>query len=354
VAKKNRKKPSFINRIFIIVIIGIIIIIGIKGYQFYKGVEEPNVNLNGKEVEYIYIPSGSDFNDVLHLLTVNKLIIHTKTFEWVAEKKGYIDNVKPGKYKIRADMSNNALVNLLRSGKQEPVRLVFNKVRTKERFAGIIAEQIEADSIDLLTKLNDRTYLETYNKNLETALTLFIPNTYELYWNTTAEGFVDRMYKEYTRFWNNSRLQKAKNLNMSPEEIFTLASIVEEETNKNDEKQKVAGVYLNRLRKGMRLQADPTIKYALGNFEIKRILTKHLEFDSPYNTYKNGGLPPGPICIPTISSIDAVLNYEKHSYLYFCANADFSGYHAFAKTLIEHNQNAAKYRSALDRNRIYK
>jgi UPF0755 protein len=141
---------------------------------------------------------------------------------------------------------------------------------------------------------------------------------------------------------------------MSPEEIFTLASIVEEETNKNDEKQKVAGVYLNRLRKGMRLQADPTIKYALGNFEIKRILTKHLEFDSPYNTYKNGGLPPGPICIPTISSIDAVLNYEKHSYLYFCANADFSGYHAFAKTLIEHNQNAAKYRSALDRNRIYK
>jgi UPF0755 protein len=227
VAKKNRKKPSFIKRIFIIVIIGIIIIIGIKGYQFYKGVEEPNVNLNGKEVEYIYIPTGSDFNDVLHLLTVNKLIIHTKTFEWVAEKKGYIDNVKPGKYKIRADMSNNALMNLLRSGKQEPVRLVFNKVRTKERFAGIIAEQIEADSIDLLTKLNDSKYLKTYNKNLETALTLFIPNTYELYWNTTAEGFVDRMYKEYTRFWNNSRLQKAKNLNMSTEEIFTLASIMD-------------------------------------------------------------------------------------------------------------------------------
>ena len=353
-AKKNSKKPSFIKRLFVIVIIGAIVFFGIKSYQFYKGVEEPNINLNGKELEYIYIPTGSDFKDVLDILNENNLLIQSKTFEWVAEKKGYVNNVKPGKYKIQARMSNNALVNLLRSGKQEPVRLVFNKVRTIERFAGIIAEQIEADSTVLLTKLKDKKYLKTYNRNLETASTLFIPNTYEFFWNTTSDGFIERMHKESNRFWNNSRLQKAKNLNMTPEEVITLASIVEEETNKNDEKQKVAGVYVNRLRKGMRLQADPTIKYALGSFEVKRILTKHLEIDSPYNTYKNAGLPPGPICIPTISSIDAVLNYEKHSYLYFCANDDFSGYHAFAKNLIEHNKNAAKYREALNRNRIYK
>lgn len=353
-AKKKANKTSFFKNLFIIFLIGGITLIGIKGYQYYKGVKEPNINLSGEKSSFIYIPTGSDFKDVTAILYKGNIIVHKPSFEWVSEQKKYVNNVKPGKYKLLPGMSNNELVNLLRSGKQEPVKLVFNKVRTLEKFAGIISNQIEADSSKLVAKLKDAQYLKKYNKTVETSLTLFIPNTYELYWNTGSDRFIERMFNEYNRFWNNSRMEKAVQIGMTPEQIITLASIVEEETNKNDEKAKLAGVYLNRLKKGMRLQADPTVKYALGDFEIKRILTKHLEIESPYNTYKNSGLPPGPICIPTISSIDAVLNFEKHNYLYFCANADFSGYHAFAKNLIEHNQNAAKYQAALNRNRIYK
>jgi UPF0755 protein len=185
-------------------------------------------------------------------------------------------------------------------------------------------------------------------------MTLFIPNTYEFYWNTSADKFIERMYVEYKHFWSKSRLNKAQKIKLTPEQVIILASIVEEETIKDDEKPTVAGVYLNRLHKNIRLQADPTVRFAVGDFEIKRILNKHLKIDSPYNTYKYAGLPPGPICIPTISSIDAVLNYKKHDYLYFCAKDDFSGYHAFAKTLKQHNINATKYRKALNKNRIYK
>lgn len=334
--------------------IGGVAFVSLKAYQLYKGVKDPNVNLNGKNTAYIYIPTNANYIDVTNILYVNNFIINRASFEWVAEKKNYANHVKPGKYKLYANMNNNALVNLLRSGKQEPIQLVFNKVRVKERFAGIIANQIELDSVSLVKKLYDATYLKRFDKNTETAMTLFIPNTYEFYWNTTVDEFIDRMYVEYKRFWSDSRLKKAAKLNMSADEVTILASIVEEETIKGDEKPAVAGVYLNRIRKGMRLQADPTVRFAVGDFEIKRILNKHLEIDSPYNTYRRAGLPPGPICIPTISSIDAVLNYEKHSYIYFCAKDDFSGYHAFAKTLKQHNRNAEKYRSALNRNRIYR
>lgn len=342
------------KKFLIILIIGGVGFSLLKTYQLYQGVKEPNVNLNGKKAAYIYIPSDADYKDVTNILYKSNLIINRASFEWVAEKKNYANHVKPGKYKIQPDMSNNALVNLLRSGRQVPVKLVFNKVRVKERFASIIANQIEMDSASLVDKLYDATFLKKYDKNVETAMTLFIPNTYELYWNTTADDFVERMFVEYERFWSKSRVKKASQLNMTPEEVTILASIVEEETIKIDEKPAVAGVYLNRLRKRMRLQADPTVRFAVGDFEIKRILNKHLEIDSPYNTYRHAGLPPGPICIPTISSIDAVLNYDKHNYIYFCAKDDFSGYHAFAKTLKQHNQNAKKYRAALNRNRIYR
>jgi UPF0755 protein len=284
----------------------------------------------------------------------NNFIINRASFEWVAEKKGYADKVKPGRYELKEGMSNNALVNLLRSGKQSPVKLVFNKIRTKALFAGIISRQIEADSTKILELLNNKKFLSEFGLKPETAICLFIPNTYEFYWNTDAKAFVRRMHTEYEKFWTKNRREKARNLELSQEQVITMASIVEEETTKKDEKAKVAGVYYNRIHKGMRLQADPTVRFAVGNFEIKRILNKHLQIDSPYNTYQHSGLPPGPICIPTISSIDAVLNLEKHKYLYFCAKADFSGYHAFAKTLQEHNQNAAKYRKALNKNRIYR
>lgn len=315
---------------------------------------EPNVNLNGSDIEYIYIPSGSTYNDVVELLSKTGFLMHVESFKWVAEKKNYPNSVKAGKFKIKDGMNNNVLVNLLRSGKQEPVRLIFNKVRTKDRFSGIIANQIEADSTEILKALTNEQYLVKYDKNLATAMSLFIPNTYEFWWNTDTDGFMDRMYKEYNRFWNDSRKDKAKKLNMSADQIITLASIVEEETNKNDEKNRLAGVYINRLVKGYRLQADPTLKFAHNDFEIKRVLDRHKKINSPYNTYKYYGLPPGPICIPSISSIDAVLNHEKHNYLYFCAKDDFSGYHVFAKTLNEHNRNAYKYHRALNKRRIYR
>ena len=350
----KRKKDSFLKKFILIVLFGAIIFTAFKAFQVYKGIKEPNVNLELDKPVYIYIPTGSDFKDVINILYNNNLIINRASFEWVAEKKMYSSNVKPGKYRITSGMSNNSLINLLRSGRQESVRLVFNKVRTKELFAGIISKQIEMDSASLVKRLYDTEYLKKYSKNSETAMTLFIPNTYEFYWNTDADGFIERMNNESERFWNKSREKKAKKLKMSREEVITLASIVEEETIKNDEKRRLAGVYINRLNKRMRLQADPTVKFAIGDFNIKRVLNKHLEFESPYNTYRNAGLPPGPICIPSITSIDAVLDSESHKYLYFCAKDDFSGYHTFAKTLKQHNQNAAKYRAALNRNRIYR
>lgn len=353
--KGNKKKQKgFLYKLLLAMAFVLVLIVGYKVYDLYKNVEEPNVKLDNNKPTYIYIPSGSSYHDVANILFENGYIINRSSFEWVAEKKNYQNKVKPGKYKLTNGMSNNQLVNLLRSGKQVPVKLVFNKIRTKERFAGIISKQIEADSTEILKRLYDVQYLKRFDKNLETAMTLFIPNTYEFYWNTNADVFFKRMEQESKRFWNDKRIKKARDLNMTPNQVITLASIIEEETTKNDEKATMAGVYLNRIRKGIRLQADPTLRFALGDFTIKRILNAHKNLDSPYNTYKNAGLPPGPICLPSISSIDAVLNYQKHNYLYFCAKDDFSGYHVFAKTLKQHNQNAVKYHQALNKKRIYR
>jgi UPF0755 protein len=353
VAKKKKKKSNFFKYVLVIGLVLLALAL-YKLFALYQDIEEPNVKLDGKKSTYIYIPTGANYKQVTNILYDNNFIINRASFEWVAEKKGYADKVKPGRYELKEGMSNNALVNLLRSGKQSPVKLVFNKIRTKALFAGIISRQIEADSTKILELLNNKKFLSEFGLKPETAICLFIPNTYEFYWNTDAKAFVRRMHTEYEKFWTKNRREKARNLELSQEQVITMASIVEEETTKKDEKAKVAGVYYNRIHKGMRLQADPTVRFAVGNFEIKRILNKHLQIDSPYNTYQHSGLPPGPICIPTISSIDAVLNLEKHKYLYFCAKADFSGYHAFAKTLQEHNQNAAKYRKALNKNRIYR
>ncbi len=325
---------------------------GYIAYQLYHDVKNPNVDLQGEQSTYIYIPSESSYATVEKLL--EPYLQDKASFNWVAEKKNYPQQVKPGKYQLVQGMSNNSLVNMLRSGRQTPVKLVFNKVRTKDVFAGIIARQIEADSVELLDLLNQTDFLQEFGKNPETAMTLFIPNTYELYWNTSANSFVTRMAREAEKFWTDTRKNKAEKMGLSLDEVFTLASIVEEETIKADELNRVAGVYVNRLQKGMRLQADPTVRFALGDFAIKRILTKHLQIKSPYNTYRVAGLPPGPICLPAGTTIDAVLNYEKHKYLYFCAKADFSGYHAFARTLSQHNENARQYQQELNKKRIYR
>jgi len=324
-----------------------IIAISFTIYSYYQKIYSPNVSLNGKQNAYFYIPTGSTMEDVSELLYSKNYIINRGSFEWVAEKKNYRNKIKPGKYFLTDKLSNNDLVDLLRSGKQQICKVVFNYARTKEELAGKLAENIEADSLDILSLLKNKSVAQKYGFDLNTIITMFIPNTYEFYWSTSADKIFARMAKEYKKFWNVKRKAKAKKIHLSQSEVSSLASIVESETKDVAEKPIVAGVYINRLKKGMKLEADPTVIYALGDFSIKRVLKKHLSIDSPYNTYKYAGLPPGPICLPTISSIDAVLNYKKHKYIFFCAKEDFSGRHNFAKSYFEHLRNARKYQKAL-------
>lgn len=347
--KKKRRFRKFLVWFFIIVIL----LAAGAAYYLYNLVFEPNIwTPEGKEVA-LYIPTGSDWDDMRTILYKNGLVVHRKDFEWLAEKKNLPSRVLPGKYMIKDGLSNNDLIDLLRSGEQVPVKVIFNNVRNVYQLAEKVGGQIEADSASIAKILSDTNELKKMGFNRETIATLFIPNTYEFYWNTDAPGFISRMQEENQKFWNSYRTSRAKAMEMTKEEIVTLASIVEKETNKNDEKAAIAGVYINRLVYEWRLQADPTVVYAVGDFNIRRVLNVHKKVESPYNTYSRLGLPPGPICIPSISSIDAVLNYEDHGYFYFCAKDDLSGYHVFAKTGRQHNKNAKKYQQALNDLKIY-
>jgi UPF0755 protein len=323
-------------------------------YYLYTSIYSPNIKLDDRKSIFFYVPTGSDFESVINSLDEKGIIKNINTFKWLAQLKKYDQNIRPGRYRILNNMNNNALINLLRAGIQEPIKLTFSHARDKEKLAGILARQIEADSISIIRYLNNSEFLKQYSLRPNTALCLFIPNTYEVYWNTSAEQLLKRMGDEYQRFWTEERLNKARNLNLSRAQVSILASIVQQESNVSDERPVIAGVYLNRLRKGMLLQADPTVVFAVGDFTIKRVLTVHTQYDSPYNTYKYTGLPPGPICMPTINAIDAVLNARQHSYIYFCAKEDFSGRHNFATTLQEHERNAAKFRQALNKRKIYR
>lgn len=354
-SKKNKitKKNKYLSAGIKVLIVTVIFTCGLIAYRFYSKIYSPNVYLTGKQSDYFYIPSGSDLNQVIALALHKGFIVDIESFIWVSKKKNYKNHVHPGKYKVTSGMSNNELVNHLRSGEQEPVRVVFNYLRTKEQLASKISHQIEADSLSLIKLLNSDSIAVNYGFDQPSFLSMFIPNTYEFYWNTSADEFLKRMEKEYKRFWNNSRTAKAEEIGLTPLQVGILASIIEEETVKNDEKTNIAGVYLNRLKQGKKLEADPTVKFAWGDYFLRRILKKHLKINSPYNTYRIKGLPPGPISIPSIPSIDAVLNYEHHDYLYFCARDDFSGYHAFAKTMKQHQINARKYQAALNKKNIF-
>lgn len=329
------------------------LISGVYGFILYQRIYQINVKFE-EESKLLYIPTGSSFFDVKSILEREKIISNSTSFEWVAEKKNYINLVKPGCYRIYSGWNNEQLVDLLRSGDQEPVKVTFNNLRFVEQLAGTVSEQLEPDSTSLLEFLNSDSLITVLGFNKETYPALFIPNTYEFYWNTSPADFMSRVTKEFKAFWSEERKAKAVKLGLSQSEVSTLASIVESETNKNDEKPRVAGVYLNRLRKGMLLQADPTLIFATRDWNARRVLNKHKEVDSPYNTYKYKGLPPGPIRIPEISSIDAVLNAEFHNYLYFCAREDFSGYHSFASTYREHKRNARRFQAALNSKGVYK
>jgi UPF0755 protein len=336
---------------FIIIFVAIAFVIaGIRGYQLYQYVFRENV-----KTEYVlYIQPGATFEQVTDSIIKNDALISFKAFHWVSKKKEYPKSVKTGRYLLKKGMNTNQVVNMLKGGMQTPLNVTFNNVRTKEEFAGKVSKYLIADSLSILNLFYDENQIKEFGFDAETYRTMFIPNTYQFYWTTTAEEFAERMKTEFDRFWNEERRNKAEQINLTPAEVTILASIVQSETAKNEELSRIAGLYINRLNRGQLLQADPTVKYAVGDFSLKRILNVHLEVDSPYNTYKNAGLPPGPINVPETSAIDAVLNHEKHNYIYMCAKEDFSGFHSFAVTLDEHNRNAAKYRAALDRNNIRK
>ena len=309
-------------------------------------------NIDGQSAIYIYISTGSVYEDVLGILDENKVLKNKKSFDRIAKIKQYPKHIRSGRYRIDLKMSNNELINRLRSGSQEAVNFTFNNIRTKEQFAKRVAEQLEITEMELIDLLNDNDFLTAYNLNLETALTIFIPNTYKIWWNTSAENFVKKMHSQYMLFWTEERKEQAEKIPLTPTEVIILASIVEEENHRLEEQARIAGVYINRLKIGMPLQADPTLKLAWNDFTIKRLLDFHKEIISPYNTYKIAGLPPGSIRIPSSSCVDAVLNYEKHNYLYMCAKEDLSGYHNFAVTLSQHNANATKYHNTLNKNKI--
>jgi UPF0755 protein len=334
----------------ILVITGILFILAgaFTAYKAYTILYKSNVELDGKKSTFLYIKTGSDINEVLNQLNINKIISNASSFEWLADYKDYRNHVKPGKYLVKNGVNNNELINMLMSGRQEPVGLVFNNVRTKYQLAGKLSTQLEADSLSIIELLNNSDYLDSFGFTTDNAIAVFIPNTYEFYWNTSAKQLFERMKKEFDKFWTNSRKTKAEDAKLTPIEVEILASIIQEESRKYDEMPTIAGVYINRLQKGMKLEADPTVKFAVGDFTIKRILKKHLQTDSPYNTYQNKGLPPGPICLPDSRIIDKVLNYKKHNYLFFCAKADGSGYHSFAKTGAEHARNAQVYHQYLN------
>jgi UPF0755 protein len=350
--RKFKKKSSF--RKFVTAFI-LLAILGCGGmvYELYSRVYQLNIVLPDNAEKYIYIPSNSEFTDVVKILLENGLLIKANSFEWLAKQKKYDTNIKAGRYKINRALNNNDLVNLLRSGKQTPIKVTFNNLRNKEQLAGKIGSQIEADSLSILKYITDTTFLNKLKLNTDNVACLFIPNTYEFYWNTSVEGFVNRMVKEYSDFWNSSRKKKAAEIKLNYYQVAVLASIVEKEQSiKRDERPEIAGVYLNRLKKRMKLESDPTLIFALGDFTIKRVLNKDKKVESPFNTYKNKGLPPGPICIPSINAIDAVLNASEHNYIFMCAKEDFTGYHNFAKTYAKHLVNARKYQKALNKRKI--
>ncbi|WBX75168.1 endolytic transglycosylase MltG [Tenacibaculum ovolyticum] len=330
------------NKKIIYGIVAIVVLIGgIIGFNFYQKIFSKAVTKNGA----IYIKSNDTFDNLKTQLS--NYIDSPENFIWVAEKKKFT-KPKGGKYLLKKDMSLNDVVNLLRSGNQTPIKLSFNNQDSLEKLAGRISQQIETDSISLLKVMSDKSFLAKNNFNEKTALGMYIPNSYEFYWNTSAEKFRNKILREYNRFWNTARLEKAKKLNLSKKEVITLASIVQKETAQKSERPIVAGLYLNRLRDNWPLQADPTVIYAIKelkgqDFVVKRVLNKDLKIQSLYNTYQNTGLPPSLISMPDVSSIDAVLNYKKHNYYYMCASVEKIGFHDFANSLAQHNRNAAKY-----------
>ena len=348
---EKSKSLSFKLKVFLATLSLLLVLIAATGINYYLKYFKPNVTDNQ---EFLYIPTGSDFKDVFSIIVNKDIVKDTISFLNAAQNMDYPVKVKSGRYRLVKDMSNRSLINMLKAGNQEPVKIAFQNVRLKYTLAAIISKKIESDSTSILVLLDSAAFVEKYGFNTENIYTMFIPNSYEIYWNSNAEDFFLRMHSEYLKFWNADRKAKASQINLSQQDVSILASIVDSEALNDSEMPRIAGLYMNRLLKGMRLEADPTVIFAVNDFTIRRVLNKHLRINSPYNTYLNEGLPPGPITMSSINAIDAVLNYEKHDYIYMCAKEDFSGYHNYASNLSQHLQNARKFQDALNQRNIKK
>lgn len=346
----------YLKKIAIAIVLMGLIVVGIFSYYIYSVMLVPNTNFNSKEA-YIFVSSDATFADVR--TDLEPLLKNIETFEALAKQKKYVNNIKAGRFLITKGMTNNDIINSIRS-RNLPVKVAFNNQHSLADLASRISNQIEADSTALITAFTDKKFLESQNFTKENALGMYMPNSYEFFWNSSAETFRNRMLKEYKRFWNPSRSEKASSAGLTFNEVMVLAAIVHEESKEASEQPRIAGVYINRLNANWPLQADPTLKYAAyqlpkyNNTIIKRVLNVHKSIDSPFNTYKYKGLPPGLIAMPDLTAVEAVLNYEQHSFFYFAADPQNPGFHLFAKTLRGHNQNAKKYQLYLDRKGVRK
>ncbi|PTR01182.1 UPF0755 protein [Mucilaginibacter yixingensis] len=347
----EQQKSSVVKKFIIALVVIIILALGGTGLFYYLRYFGPNVT--GNE-DYLYIRTGSTYAEVYQTIRDKKMVKDTTTFNWAAINMKYTTRVKPGKYRLHSGMSNRRLINMLASGTQEPVEVSFHGFRLKEQFAGFISKKIEPDSVKLLSYLDSAKFVAQYGFTTENVYVMMMPDTYQMYWNSSPEKFYKRMYTHYETFWTAARKQQAAAAGLTPIEVSILASIVDAEALHDAEMPKIAGLYLNRLHKGMHLQADPTIIFAMHDFTIHRVLNKYLTVNSPYNTYAKAGLPPGPIMMPSVNAVKAVLNYDHNNYLYMCAKEDFSGNHNFAVTEAEHKLNAKRYQQALNERNIKK
>ncbi len=330
----------------------VLVAVLVGSFVFYKIFGPVVKPVGGKAI--LYIPTNASYDTVLKIIGSDVTLDNPALFRWIAKQKHFAEHIRPGRYVVEGTSNYNTFINMLRSGRQAPVRVTFNNIRTLNQLAGKIGREIEADSSEILDFLDTPSNYLSDGFDKATIISLFIPNTYEFYWNTDPRELYDRMLREYHTFWNEKRLNEAKKIGLTPIEVSILASIIDDEVVKADEKPRIAGVYLNRLKRGMPLQACPTIKFALNDFTITRVLKKYLQVDSPYNTYKHRGFPPGPIGCPSVEGIEAVLHAEKNDFLYFAAKPDFSGYHNFSRTLAEHNHYAALYQKELDKRKIFR
>ena len=318
----------------------------------YQMLFSPNFLINHPD-KMIIIDDDTDFKELTKQLIEDTLLNDVISFSFLSKLMKYSENIKEGAYKIKMNMSNYDLISMLRAGDQTPINITFSYSRKINDLAQKISEKLKISEKDLMDFITENSQ-SNYGFDNQNIIGMFLPDTYEVYWDITPKNLLDRMKSEYDKFWNSERTTKLERVNLSKNEVITLASIVASETNKIDEADRIAGVYINRLRKNMLLQADPTLIYAANDFSIRRVLNKHKKIKSPYNTYMNKGLPPGPIRLSPKKYIDAVLNFENHRFIFFCAKDDFSGYHEFAITLSEHNKNARKFQRALNKRKIYK